>query len=200
MCATVRALKREVPIQVCVSLGLLNLPQARQLQAAGVDRYNHNLETSERFFPRICTTHTYADRLATVQAVKAAGLELCCGGLLGMGESLADRAALALAIRAAGADSIPVNFLDPRAGTPLGRRPRLAPLDALRALIMFRFANPDKEIRIAGGREACLGPLQALALFPANSMFTNGYLTTAGQGYAADLALIKAAGFRLEKG
>lgn len=199
MCAAVRALKRKVSIQVCVSLGLLNLAQARRLKAAGVNRYNHNLETSEDFFPRICTTHTYADRLATVRAVKAAGLELCCGGLLGLGETLADRAELALAIRAVGADSIPVNFLDPRAGTPLARRPRLAPGDALRALALFRFANPDKEIRVAGGREACLGPLQALALYPANSMFTNGYLTTAGQGYQADLAMLKAADFTVDK-
>jgi len=198
MCATVRALKKEVPIQVCVSLGLLNGEQARRLKEAGVNRYNHNLETSERFFPKICTTHTYADRVATVKAVKAAELELCCGGLLGLGETLEDRAALALAIRAAGADSIPVNFLDPRAGTPLEQHPRLAPADALRALAMFRFANPDKEIRVAGGREACLGPLQALALFPANSMFTNGYLTTEGQGYQADLAMIQAAGFTVD--
>ncbi len=199
VCETVRALKREVPIPVCVSLGLLNRAQARRLKAAGVNRYNHNLETSERFFPSICTTHTYADRLATVRAVKAAGLELCCGGLLGLGETLEDRAALALAVRAAGADSIPVNFLDPRAGTPLANQPRLAPADALRALAAFRFANPDREIRVAGGREACLGPLQALALFPANSMFTNGYLTTAGQGHQADLAMLKAAGFTVDE-
>lgn len=198
MCDTVRALKQELHIQVCVSLGLLNVEQARQLKAAGVNRYNHNLETSERFFPNICSTHTYADRLATVKAVKAAGLELCCGGLLGLGETLEDRVVLALAIGEAKADSIPVNFLDPRAGTPLEQNPRLAPGDCLRALAMFRFANPDKEIRVAGGREACLGPLQALALFPANSIFTNGYLTTAGQGHPADLAMIKAAGFTVE--
>lgn len=199
MCAAVRALKKEVPIQVCISLGLLNVDQARRLKDAGVNRYNHNLETSERFFPKICTTHSYADRVDTVKAVKTAGLELCCGGLLGMGESLEDRTALALAIRDAGADSIPVNFLDPRAGTPLEQLPRLTPADALRALAMFRFANPDREIRIAGGREACLGSMQALALFPANSMFTNGYLTTEGQGYQADLALIKAAGFTVDQ-
>ncbi len=198
MCATVRAIKKSNPIQACVSLGLLNVAQARRLKAAGVNRYNHNLETSKRFFPHICTTHTYADRIATVKAVKAAGLELCCGGLLGLGETLADRAELALAVREADADSIPVNFLDPRAGTPLERRPRLAPGDCLRALAMFRFANPDREIRVAGGREACLGSLQALALFPANSIFTNGYLTTEGQGHPADLAMIKAAGFTVE--
>lgn len=198
VCETVRVIKRRNPISICVSLGQLTLEQARRLKAAGVDRYNHNLETSARCFPRICTTHSYADRVATARAAKAAGLELCCGGLLGLGETLADRVALALAVRDVGADSIPVNFLDPRAGTRLQGRPRLAPADCLRALAMFRFANPDREIRAAGGREACLGALQALALFPANSIFTNGYLTTKGQGHPADLAMIKAAGFTVE--
>jgi len=199
ICETVRVLKAEVPIQVCVSLGLLTLEHARQLKSAGVNRYNHNLETSEQFFPNICTTHTYADRIATVTVAKAAGLELCCGGLLGLGETLEDRVALAMAAREVQADSIPVNFLDPRPGTPFGCYPRMTPAECLRALAMFRFVNPSKEIRVAGGREACLGPMQVLVLFAANSMFTNGYLTTDGQGYQADLALIKAAGFTIEE-
>ncbi len=199
ICQIVHALKKEVPIQVCVSLGLLTLPQARQLKAAGVNRYNHNLETSARFFKQICSTHTYADRRATARTIKKAGLELCCGGLLGLGETLQDRVALALAVRELKADSIPINFFDPRPGTPLGARNRMQPADALRALAMFRFVNPQQEIRVAGGREACLGHLQALALFPANSMFTNGYLTTAGQGYEVDRAMIAAAGFKVEE-
>ncbi len=199
ICETVRALKAEVSIQICVSLGLLTEDYARQLKSAGVNRYNHNLETSEQFFPAICTTHTYADRVATVIAVKAAGLELCCGGLLGLGETLEDRVALALAVRKADADSIPVNFFDPRPGTRFENHSRMKPADALRALAMFRFVNPTKEIRMAGGREVCLGPLQALALFPANSMFTNGYLTTGGQGYDADLAMINSAGFYVDE-
>lgn len=196
-CEAARRIKREVSVQLCHSMGLLSLEQARALKEAGVDRYNHNLETSERFFPTICRTHTYADRLATVRAVKAAGLELCCGGIIGLGETLEDRVDLALTLRAVGADSIPLNFLNPRPGTALaGRRPPSA-TEALRALAMFRFVNPSVELRVAGGREACLGPLQALALFPANSMFTNGYLTTPGQGHAADLAMIAAAGFQV---
>ncbi|MFH1476502.1 MAG: biotin synthase BioB [Verrucomicrobiota bacterium] len=199
ICETVRVLKAEVPIQVCVSLGMLTPARARQLKGAGVNRYNHNLETSEQFFPNICATHTYADRIATVTAVKAAGLELCCGGLLGLGETLEDRVALAMAVREVQADSIPVNFLDPRPGTPFGCYPRMTPAECLRALAMFRFVNPSKEIRVAGGREACLGPMQVLALFAANSMFTNGYLTTGGQGYAADLTMLKAAGFTIEE-
>ena len=197
LCDTVRRIKESVPIQVCTSLGILTDGQAVQLKAAGVDRYNHNLETAEGFYPSICSTHAYADRVTTARAVKQAGMQLCSGGLIGMGESRADRVALAFALRDSGADSIPLNFLDPRPGTPLGDRPRITALDALRTLAMFRFVNPDRELRMAGGREACLGSLQALALFPANSIFTVGYLTTPGQGHAADLAMIAAAGFEV---
>ena len=192
-----KKIKNRVNIQICASLGSISLEQARALKNAGIDRFNHNLETSARFFPNICTTHTYADRIKTVKAVKKAGLELCCGGLLGLGEALEDRVELAFAIRKADADSIPVNFLDPRPGTRLERQKRISASDALRALAMFRFVNPDREIRAAGGREACLGALQALALFAANSIFTNGYLTTTGQGYQADLAMIASAGFHV---
>ena len=162
-----------------------------------MDRFNHNLETSERFYPTICTTHHYRDRVETVRVVKAAGLELCSGGLMGMGEMPKDRVELAFALREAGADSIPVNFLDPRPGTILEGRPRLSAAEGLRILAMFRLVNPERELRIAGGREVCLGALQVLALYPANSIFTNGYLTTSGQGYAADIAMIEAAGFHV---
>ena len=170
-------------------------PAVAELKAAGVDRYNHNLESSERFFPAICTTHSYAERKATAARVKAAGMELCSGGLMGMGETLEDRVDLALAMRDVKADSIPLNFLDPRPGTGLSNRPRIPAGDVLRTLAMFRFVHPDREIRIAGGREACLGPLQVLALYPANSMFTSGYLTTPGQGYQADRRMLEMAGF-----
>lgn len=195
ICRAARSIKRELPIQLCVSLGSLDPEQARQLKAAGVDRYNHNLETSERHFPSICTTHSYADRRATAHIAKDAGLELCSGALLGMGESLEDRVDLAFALREVGADSVPVNLLDPRAGTRLAGMSRISAADALRALAMFRFAMPTREIRVAGGREACLGPLQVLALYPANSMFTTGYLTTPGQGVDADRRMLEAAGF-----
>lgn len=191
----VRRIKQESPLSVCVSLGILTEGQAVELKAAGVDRYNHNLESSERFYPRICTTHSYADRKATALKAKAAGMELCSGGLIGMGESLEDRVDLALAMRGVKVDSIPLNFLDPRPGTVLEHRPRIAAGDVLRTLAMFRFVHPDREIRIAGGREACLGPLQVLALYPANSMFTSGYLTTPGQGIEADRRMLQMAGF-----
>lgn len=198
ICNAVRRIKGKSRLQVCVSLGLLSREQARQLKEAGVDRYNHNLETSERFFPEICTTHAYQDRWATATAVKAAGLELCCGALLGMGETAQDRVDVAFALKDVGADSIPVNFLDPRPGTRLAGRPRMKAADALRALALFRFVHPGVEIRVAGGREACLGPLQPLALFVADSLFTAGYLTTGGQGYSADKAMIEAAGFHVD--
>lgn len=197
ICEAARQIKREAPIQICTSLGLLTPAQAQRLKAAGVDRYNHNLETSSRYYGAICTTHSYDDRVATTRIAKAAGLELCCGGLIGMGETLDDRVDLALALREVGADSIPLNFLDPRPGTAMEGRARISAMEALRTLALFRFANPDRELRVAGGREACLGPLQALALYPANSIFTRGYLTTGGQGHTADLALIEAAGFQV---
>lgn len=197
ICAAARQIKREMPIQICTSLGLLTTEQAQRLKAAGVDRYNHNLETSRRYYPSICSTHSYDDRVATGRVAKGAGLELCCGGLIGLGETLADRVDLALALREMQADSIPVNFLDPRPGTALAGHPRIGVPDALRTLALFRFANPDREIRIAGGREAILGAWQALGLYPANSIFTLGYLTTEGQGHAADVAMIEGGGFQV---
>jgi biotin synthase len=193
----VRQIKRECNIRICTSLGLLQDGQAEQLAAAGVDRFNHNLETSRRFFPRICTTHSFEDRVATVRRVKAAGLEACSGGILGMGESDEDRVALAFELRSLEVESIPVNFLDPRPGTPLEHAARLSPQDCLRALAMMRFVNPSRDIRVAGGREVNLRSLQPLALYPANSLFSNGYLTTPGQGHVADLRMIEDAGFRV---
>lgn len=195
VCEAVRRIKREMPIQVCTSLGLLTAGQAARLREAGVDRYNHNLETAERVYERICTTHTYADRVGTARIAKQAGLELCSGGIMGLGETPEDRVELAFALRELGADSIPVNFLDPRPGTRLAGLTRIRPAEALKTLAMFRLVNPDREIRIAGGREAVLGAMQVLALYPANSMFTRGYLTTGGQGIEADRAMLEAAGF-----
>jgi len=197
VCAAVIKIKSEIPIQICTSLGLLSEEQARQLRGAGVDRYNHNLESSERFYPFFCTSHSYSDRVATAGIARAAGMELCSGGLVGMGETLDDRVDLAFALRELGADSIPVNFLNPRPGTPLEGRPRLTPGDCLRTLAMFRLVHPEKEIRVAGGRESCIGHMQALSLYAANSLFTTGYLTTPGQGYDEDMDMIAQAGFNV---
>ena len=190
-------IKANLNINVCTSLGLLSEGQAEQLAAAGVTRFNHNLESSREHFPEVCTTHSYDDRIRTVRAAKAAGMEACCGGIMGMGETLEDRVALAFEVRELEVESIPVNFLDPRPGTPLAHQTRLTPPDCLRALAMFRFVNPSRDIRMAGGRETNLRQLQALALYPANSLFCNGYLTTPGQGAEADIRMITDAGFRV---
>jgi biotin synthase len=197
VCEAVRRIKAEVNIRVCTSLGLLREGQAEQLAAAGVDRFNHNLEASRRYFPEICSTHQFDDRVQTVRRARAAGMEACCGGIMGMGETEEDRVHLALELRALEVESIPVNFLDPRPGTPLGETPRLSPHDCLSSLCMVRFVNPSRDIRVAGGREVNLRHLQPLALYPANSLFCNGYLTTPGQGYEADLRMIADAGFQV---
>ncbi len=197
ICEATRRIKAEMEIKICTSLGLLSPDQARRLAAAGVDRFNHNLEASRNYFPKVCQTHTFDDRVATIKAAKAAGMEACCGGIVGMGETVEDRLDLAYELRALEVESIPVNFLDPRPGTPLEHVKRLTPVECLKTLCMFRFVNPTRDIRAAGGREVCLKHLQALALFPANSMFTEGYLTTPGQGHSDDVAMIEEAGFRI---
>lgn len=197
ICEAVRRIKAELNINICTSLGLLKEGQAERLKAAGVTRFNHNLESSRDYFGQVVGTHTWEDRVATVVRAKAAGLEACCGGIIGMGESLEDRIALAYSLRELEVESIPVNFLDPRPGTPMGDQPRLSPAECLKTLAMFRFVNPSRDIRIAGGREANLRSLQALALYPANSLFVNGYLTTPGAGAEHDLQMIRDAGFEV---
>lgn len=197
VCEAVRQIKSEMNINICTSLGLLKDGQAEQLAAAGVSRFNHNLETARRYFPEICSTHDFEDRIETVRAAKRAGMEACCGGIMGMGETEEDRAALAFELRELEVESIPVNFLDPRPGTPLESVDRMSPTDCLRTLCMFRFVNPTRDIRIAGGREVNLRRMQPFALYAANSLFVDGYLTTGGQGYDADMQMIADAGFRV---
>jgi len=194
----VRAIKRELPLAICASLGLLEPEQAEALKAAGVDRINHNLNTSERFYPEICSTHTYQERLDTLAAAQAARLERCCGLIAGQGETEQDLIDVAKALRQLGPDSIPVNFLHPVKGTPLENVHDLTPVRCLKILCLFRFYNPATEIRVAGGREYNLGPLQPLALYPANAMFVNGYLTTGGQPADEAIAMIRQMGFEIE--
>jgi biotin synthase len=193
----VRAIKQEVPIQICCSLGLLNEDQARTLKAAGVDRINHNLNTSESHHAAICTTHTFRDRLATIANARSAGLEICSGGIIGMGERDDDVIELALALRDVKPDSIPVNMLHPVAGTPLEGCHELTPQRCLKTLCLFRFLHPRTEIRVAGGREFNLGSFQPLALYPADSLFVNGYLTTPGQPAAEAWKMITDLGFEI---
>jgi len=194
-----RAIKAEFPhLELCVSLGLMGETDARELKAAGVGWVNHNLNTSQRFHPAICTTHSYEDRINTVRSVQAAGLHTCCGGIIGMGETDDDIIDLAFALRELHVDSLPLNFLIPIDGTPFSDQRELTPGRCLRALCLMRLTNPESEIRVAGGREGNLGWFQALALYPANSIFVDGYLTTPGQASSDAHRMIAEMGFEIE--
>ena len=196
-----RAIRTELPdLELCVSCGILGDGQAETLRTAGIDFVNHNLNTSRRFYPAICTTHTYDDRVATVERAKRAGLAACSGVIVGMGETHDDLVDVAAALGALRVESLPVNFLHPIDGTPLGERPLLPVADCLRALALFRLTNPRAEIRAAGGRELALGEAQPLALLAANSIFVDGYLTTPGQGHRDAVTMVESLGFEVERG
>lgn len=198
ICAAATQIKAEMNIELCASLGLLTEAKAQRLASSGVDRFNHNLETSERHYDKIVSTHKWKDRVETVQIAKRAGMDTCCGGIVGLGESEEDLLDLAFSLRELDVDSVPVNFLDAREGTPLAGYPSVEPGYALRALCMFRFVHPRTDLRVAGGREITLRALQVMALYPANSIFTSGYLTTPGATPHADHQMIRDAGFELE--
>ena len=165
------------------------------MKSCGVNRINHNLNTSRRFYPTICSTHDYQRRLDTLEAVRSAGLEICSGGIVGMGEEDYDVVDLAMSLGRFGVEALPVNFHIPIPGTPLAGRPLLNPRYCLKVLALFRLANPRAELRIAAGRELHLGPLQPLGLYAANSIFVGDYLTTKGQPAGADYEMISALGF-----
>ena len=189
-------LKQEHPdVEVCACLGILQEGQAEQLRAAGVDAYNHNLNTSESRYADICSTHGFDDRVQTVERAKCSGLSACSGLIVGMGESHDELVDAVFALRSLGSDSIPVNFLMPFDGTPLEGTWLLTPAECLRILAMVRFACPAAELRMAGGREMHLRSLQPLALHVANSLFLGDYLTSEGQAAKADLDMIADAGF-----
>ncbi len=200
VCEITPRIKAEYGLNICACLGLLTPEQAGRLAAAGVDKVNHNLNTSERYYGEICSTHSYADRMATLAACRSAGLALCSGGIMGMGESPADLVDMAFELRALEVESIPLNFLNSIDGTPLENVARLNPRDCLRGLAMMRLVNPTAEIRIAGGREIHLGSLQPLGLYAANSMFVGDYLTTKGQLPEADYRMIEDLGFVITRG
>jgi biotin synthase len=193
-------IKRRYGLNICACLGLLTSEQAVRLKECGVDKVNHNLNTSRDFYGEICTTHAYQDRLDTLRAVRTAGMQLCSGGIVGMGEADSDVVDVAFALRELQVESIPVNFLNPIEGTPLEGVRRLNPRYCLKVLAMFRLANPASEIRIAGGRELHLGSLQPLGLFAANSIFVGDYLTTKGQPPEADYRMIEELGFVITRG
>lgn len=199
-------IKQQFNLEICVSSGLLDQQQARRLKQSGVDRVNHNLNTSRRFYPQICTTHTFQDRLDTLWAVRNAGMEICSGGIVGMGEDDADVVELALELGRLGVEALPVNFFTPIEGTPTtaaqrcptAARPKgLTPRYCLKALALFRLANPRCDLRAAAGREIHLGWMQPLALYAANSMFVGDYLTTKGQPPTEDYRMIEELGFEV---
>jgi biotin synthase len=196
---TVRVIKERHPgVEICTSLGLLTGERASRLAVAGVFAYNHNLNTSQGNYGEICSTHTYADRVETVGVAQTAGLSPCSGAIFGMGESDEEIVDLAFDLRNLEPDSVPINFLIPFEGTPLGGEWQLTPQRCLRILALYRFFFPDAEVRIAGGREIHLRTLQTLGLHLANSIFLGDYLTSEGQAGNADLQMIADAGFVVE--
>ena len=182
----------------CATLGLLEEDELLMLRDSGLERYHHNLETSERFFPRICTTHTYGDKLKTIEAAKAVGLSVCSGGIFGLGESWQDRIDMALALRGLNVDSVPINFLIPVKGTPMGNTTPLHPFEALKIISLFRFILPDKAVRVCGGRRQVLGEFNSMVFMAgADALLTGNYLTTPGTTYEDDLRLIRQYGLEV---
>jgi biotin synthase len=180
--SAVAAIREAVPIRICASLGIVDRGFLTELKAAGLYRFHHNLETAASFFPRICTTHTFAERVATIEHAQEAGLSVCAGGIFGLGETLAQRWEMAQALKTLAVDAIPLNFLHPLAGTPLAHRPLLAPLTALKIVAAFRLTFPERSVIICGGRQVTLRSLAPL-LFAAgaDSLMTGDYLTTRGR-------------------
>ncbi len=183
--------REETGLNVAVSAGILDEGQAERLAAAGTHRYNHNLETARSFFPRVVTTHTWEERFHTCQLVHGAGMELCCGVLLGLGETSAHRLELLGQLRDVAPAEVPVNFLNPRPGTPLAQKPLLDPLEAIRWIALFRLALPSVVLRYAGGREVTLRDLQAMGLTAGiNALIVGNYLTTVGRSPEQDLQML----------
>ncbi|MDX8366133.1 biotin synthase BioB [Cytobacillus sp. IB215665] len=198
--AAVKEIKEDMPLKICACLGIVSNDKVDQLKEAGVDRYNHNLNTSAGHHEKITTTHSYDDRVETVENVKRAGISPCSGCIIGMGESHDDLYDIAVELRNIDADSIPVNFLNAIEGTPLEKMDELNPRFCLKVLALFRLINPSKEIRMSGGREINLRSLQVMGLYAANSIFVGDYLTTEGQSATIDHQMIEDLGFEIEEG
>ena len=188
----VRAILDEVEINIACSLGILTQEQVDELVDLGVHRYNHNLETARSFFSHVVTTHSYDERLDTCHMVSNAGMELCCGGIVEMGESLEQRAEFAIELAVLEPDEVPLNFLNPRPGTPFGERTPMSAVDALRAVATFRLVMPRTILRFAGGREITLGDLAERGVRGGiNAMIVGNYLTTLGRPAVEDLTMLK---------
>lgn len=190
--AGITAIKDAVDINIACSLGMLTQEQVDALAAMGVHRYNHNLETARSYFPNVVTTHTWEERFETLRLVREAGMEVCCGGIIGLGETVEQRAELAGQLAAVEPDEVPLNFLNPRPGTPLADREPLDGADALRTVAAFRLAMPRTVLRFAGGREITLGDLGARQglLGGINAVIVGNYLTTLGRAAEADIDLL----------
>jgi biotin synthase len=198
VCTAVPLIKQQYPLTVAVSLGILRDGQLARLKEAGVDKVNHNLETSRRYFPSVCTTHSYEERWQTCLLVKKFGLELCCGGIIGMGETVEDRIDFLTSLQELQPEEVPVNFLNPRPGTPFGDRSLVEPTEALRFVAMARLALPAALIRFAGGRELTLQGLQDLGMRSgASGLVLGNYLTTAGRQDNEDFAMLERLGFEV---
>lgn len=189
---------RDIGINPCATLGTLTRAQLQTLRDAGLHRYHHNIETSRSFFPNICTTHDYDERVETLMTAKEIGLSLCSGGIMGLGESMEDRAEMAFALREIGVDSVPLNFLMPIPGTPMEDADNITPMDALKTIALFRVILPTKEIRICGGRVSALRDLHPMIFMAgANGLLMGDYLTTKGRDYAGDIWMLSDLGLSL---
>ena len=198
-CESIRRIRAEIPIEVCVSFGLLDEAQFRKIKAAGASRVHCNLESSARYFPSVCTTHTYEEKIRTLRAAKRAGLSICSGGILGLGETMEDRIDMVLTARELGVKSIPVNLLNPIPGTPYENRVPLDNEEACRCVALFRFLIPDASIRLAGGRGLLGDKGEACFLSGANAAISGDMLTTAGITVETDMELLRSSGFEVKR-
>lgn len=198
VCESIRAIKKELDIDVCASFGLLDEEDFKKLKAVGVTRVHNNLETSRTYFPKVCSTHTYDDKIQAIKAAQKVGMSVCCGGLMGIGETMEDRIDMALTIRELGVDSVPVNVLNPIPGTPLENQKVLSNDEVTRIVAIFRFILPDASIRMAGGR-SLLGDMGRQCFQSgANATISGSMLTTAGITIEKDMALLEDLGYKLE--
>jgi biotin synthase len=192
-------IRKETTLDLDCSLGTLSEERAEALKRVGVTRYNHNLETAESHFSKICTTHSFQDRVQTIEVLKDQGFSICCGGIIGLGESPQQRLELAFSVKQLGIECIPFNILNPRPGTPLEHSEAIPPIEIIKTISLFRLVLPKGTIKIAGGREANLRDLQSLALLAgANGLIVGNYLTTPGRNAEDDLTMIKDVGFNIK--
>lgn len=198
ICHALIEIKQRTDMALCTSLGTITLQMAKQLKQSGVTNYHHNLETAQSYFDKICTTHAYNDDIETINLAKSVGLKVCCGGIMGLGESWEQRIELAFLLKELNVDSIPINFLNPIPGTKLEKKPLMSTTDALKCIALFRMILPEKDIVVCGGREITLKEKQSHLFFAgANGLMIGNYLTTPGQKIETDLNMIQDLGLRI---